>query len=189
MKHLITALLVAALGLALGGGTAAAKKKAPAGRYWRAKSSGIRLSKQVRVKLDAIGERYHDKTRRTLVVTSGTRTPREQASAMYKKLRAGSRLRIYKNDAAIAPLRKTYDLGRRKRWSRKRIVDKMASIIQGQCDRGVYISRHLRANAFDVRSRGLSRKQKRAFRAAVKHVGGVKVIEESRPPHFHLELR
>ncbi len=182
------ALLISAGGLSAAGGDASAK--APArGKRWRAKSASVRLSPKVRAKLDDIATRYYQRTKRRVIVTSGTRTPREQALAMYYKCRRGSRLRIYKNRAAIRPLLEVYDKGRLERWSKAKIVAGMADIIQGQVDRGVYISRHLYANAFDVRSRDMSRRNKRAFRRAAEEAGGVKVVEERRPPHFHCELR
>lgn len=166
--------------------TAASKKRAKPAYDTK---PGVVLSEAVIAKLQPIAERYRKATRRRLLVTSGTRSPRDQAAAMYGKLRAGSRLRGYRNQKAIAPLRAAYDKGRRKRWKKSRIVSAMATIVQGQVDRGVYISKHLRAGAFDVRSIGMSRSQKRALRRAVREVGGVSIAEERRPPHFHLQLR
>ena len=66
------AVIVLGCGLVLGSaGTAEAAKP----RY-RTKA-GVRLSPEVKEKLSEIAERYHEKTRRTLLVTSGTRSPRE----------------------------------------------------------------------------------------------------------------
>ncbi len=165
-----------------------ADARAPRGRYWQAKS-GVVIGPKVRAKLNTLGKHYYKKTRRKLVVTSGTRSPRRQARAMYSKLRAGSRLMVYRNQDAITPIRRAYNKGRRKRWSRARIVRAMTKIIAGQVNRGVYISRHLKAGAFDIRVRGMRTKHKRAFRRAVEQTGGLTVVEERRPPHWHLELR
>jgi len=152
-------------------------------------NTGVRLSPEVKAKLTELARRYHAATGRTLLVTSGSRTPAEQARAMYNKLRLGDRLRGYRNQAAVQPLVRIYDRGKRQRWSRDRIVAAMAEQIQGQIDRGVYISRHLWEHAFDVRNFDMTARQKRAFLQAAREVGGLYVLEERRPPHFHLELR
>lgn len=150
---------------------------------------GVRLSPEVKAKLGEISERYYKATKRTLLITSGNRSPREQAEAMYGKLRAGDRLWVYRDQRSVGPIRDAYDTGRKRRWKKARIIAAMTDHIAGQVARGVYISRHLRAHAFDVRCYDLTRKQKAAFRAAADAVGGVRVIEERRPPHFHCEVR
>lgn len=167
------------------GGSSAASAAAP--RY-RTKP-GVRLSPEVKAKLGELSERYYKATKRTLLVTSGTRSPREQAEAMYGKLRAGDRLWVYRDQGSVGPIRTAYDTGRKKRWKKARVIDAMTDLIAGQVARGIHISRHLRAHAFDVRTYDLTRKQKAAFRAAADAVGGVRVIEEKRPPHFHCEVR
>ena len=68
------------------------------------------------------------------------------------------------------------------------MIDALADVLRAQMDRGVYVSAHLRAGAVDVRSRGMSAADKRAFVAGVEEVGGAEVIEESTPPHFHVEI-
>jgi hypothetical protein len=55
-------------------------------------------------------------------------------------------------------------------------------------DRGVFISAHLRAGAVDIRNRDMTVTEKRALVAAVSEVGGVTALEESRPPHYHLQV-
>ncbi|MFT7578923.1 MAG: hypothetical protein ACI9MR_000585 [Myxococcota bacterium] len=175
----------AALGAADAGAKPAKQSKS---RYFSTKG-GVVLTPEVFEKVEAIAKIYYAKTRRKLVITSGTRDPRDQADAMYKKLRAGSTLRGYRNQRAINPLKAVYSTGRRKRWKKRKIVDAMGKIIQGQVDRGVYISRHLKAGAVDIRSRGMKRKHKRALRIAIAKVGGCRMIEERRPPHFHLDIR
>ena len=150
---------------------------------------GVRLTPHVEAKVAAIAERYHAATKRTLLITSGTRSPHEQAAAMYGKLKAGDRLYLYRMQSSVAPLRAAYDRGRRKRAKPDVVIREMAALLAAQVERGVFISRHLRGNAFDVRSHDLKPRQRRAFLAAVAAVGGVTVLEERRPPHFHCEVR
>ncbi|MCC6622353.1 MAG: hypothetical protein IT385_13910 [Deltaproteobacteria bacterium] len=154
---------------------------------WRAHDE-VLLSPELRETIGKIAAIYHAKTKRTLEITSGVRTPERQAAAMYDKLRAGGSLALYKRQSLVAPISKAYREGRRKKQPRAVVVAAMAEVIRGQVERGEFISRHLKGRAFDARSAGLSGKQRGAFLAACREVGGVRVIVESRPPHFHVEL-
>lgn len=146
------------------------------------------LNDALRSVIHDIAERYNGKTNRTLEITSGVRTPARQAAAMYTKLRQGSSLALYKKQSLIAPIKKAYREGRKKKLGKDAIVRAMTEVIEGQVARGEFISRHLKGRAFDARSVGLSAKQRGAFLAAAREVGGLRVIVESRPPHFHVEI-
>ena len=156
-------------------------------RTWIARD-GIELNDLIRDRVSAVAAIYYAKTKRTLEVTSGYRSPSRQADAMYGKLVAGGSLAIYKNQALVAPLMKAYREGRKKRWKRDRIVAAMAAVLADQVERGHYLSRHMRGRAFDLRSSGMSGRQREALRAAIAEVGGMRVIYESKPPHFHVEI-
>ncbi len=156
-------------------------------RTWIARD-GIELNDLIRDRVSAVAAIYHAKTKRTLEVTSGYRSPSRQAAAMYGKLVAGGSLAIYKNQALVAPLMKAYREGRKKRWQRERIIAAMASVLADQVERGHYLSRHMRGRAFDLRSSGMTGRQREALRAAIAEVGGMRVIYESKPPHFHVEI-
>jgi len=54
--------------------------------------------------------------------------------------------------------------------------------------RGIFVSAHLRAGAADVRSTTMDGADRRAFIEAATQVGGVSVMHEASPPHFHLQL-
>lgn len=173
--------LLLALALALPG-------KPPKERPALKLGDDVILNDDLREVVRAIAERYHDKTGGTLEVTSGVRTPERQANAMYTKLALGGSLAIYKKKALIDPIMKAYREGRKKKWKREATVHAMAAVIAEQVARGDYISRHLRGRAFDARSHGLTAKQRGAFIAAAREVGGVRVLSERKPPHFHVEL-
>jgi hypothetical protein len=148
------------------------------------------LSAELEVALSRVADLYHRKTGRELVVTSGTRTPLDQARAMYLKLIIGEDLRrLYKKQDAAKEVKRVYDQGcaRRKR-SGETIAD-MARVIQRQVSEGVYLSPHLKQCAADIRSRIMRPSDKRAFQRAVEAVGGLRLLrEETKPRHFHLEL-
>jgi len=164
-----------------------ASPQAPPRPQWT-KGSDVVMNSTIEDKVVAIARRYHKKGRRPLHVTSGVRPPPRQAAAMYGKLRAGGSLGIYAQQELIKPIRDAYRLGRKKRWSKARTIAAMTEVIEGQVSRGHLLSRHLSGRAFDLRSVGLGRRDKRALIAAIRGVDGLRVNEESRPPHFHLEV-
>jgi len=137
--------------------------------------------------MEQIAAEFRRRTGQRLHVTSGTRTPDQQARAMYDKIRLGQRLtRLYRDYDAASEIQTAYR--RNRRQGRAATVRAMAAVIRTQMGRGCYISRHLYASAVDVRSRNLSRRNRRVFRSVVQSVGGVQLLEEGTPPHFHLQL-
>ena len=68
------------------------------------------------------------------------------------------------------------------------IVAAMQAALRAQIERGVYLSAHLRAGAVDVRNTIMTAAERRAFRAAVQEVDGIRLLEEQHPPHFHLQI-
>ncbi len=154
---------------------------------WRA-VPGIDITPELRRHIDVVAELYFAKTKRPLEITSGYRSPRRQADAMYTKLAVGGSLALYKNQALTVPLAKAYREGRKKRWKRDRIVAAMADVLEAQVARGQYLSRHMRGLAFDIRSTGMTARQRQHLIAAIREVGQMRVILERRPPHFHVEI-
>ncbi len=153
------------------------------------RQEGVVVPEALEARLEAVARALFRATGRRLLVTSGTRSAERQAAAMYVKARLGSNLRrVYRSDLA-APIVRAYRRGRKNKATKAEIVAEMAAVIEAQMARGLYISRHLRAGAIDVRSRGLSRNERQALRAAIRADGGIRLLEEGRPPHFHLEFR
>jgi hypothetical protein len=149
----------------------------------------VALADAVSDKVDAIDDAYFRRTGKHITVTSGTRDATRQAKAMYKMLRLGGDvLRLYRNKEAAREVKRAYDAGRAAGKAPDDVVASMYSVIQGQIARGVYISAHLRAGAVDIRSRDMSSAEKKAFAAAVAEAKGVTLLEESTPPHFHLQV-
>jgi hypothetical protein len=149
----------------------------------------VTLADAVVDKVDAIDDAYFRKTGKHITVTSGTRDAARQAKAMYKMLRLGGDIvRLYRNKEAAREIKQAYDTGRAAGRSQDQVVASMYSVIQRQIARGVYISAHLRAGAVDIRSRDMSGADKRAFSAVVADERGTSLLEESTPPHFHLQI-
>ncbi|MFO0553781.1 MAG: hypothetical protein U0271_35685 [Polyangiaceae bacterium] len=149
----------------------------------------VTLSNKVVEKLNAIAHEFSKKTGKTFVVTSGTRAAAEQAGLIYEKLEAGEDLlKLYKDKTAAGELIRAYESGRRGKKSKSEIVSDIAATIRAQMKRGVFISAHLKAGAADVRSSSMSATEKRAFMESVVGAGGVSLLMEATPPHFHLQL-
>ncbi|WP_437779620.1 hypothetical protein [Sorangium sp. So ce1097] len=148
---------------------------------------GVTLPANIAAKIEQIDRGYARRTREHLVITSGTRDANRQARAMFTKMRLGEDiLQLYRNKAAALEIKKAYQANARK--PPEQVVAAMEAVIQDQIDRGIYISAHLRRGAVDVRNRTMSPKEKRAFLESAAEVGGVLVIDESTPPHYHLQI-
>jgi hypothetical protein len=151
--------------------------------------SDVVLSGPVADKVDEIDDAYFRRTGKHLTVTSGTRDSVQQARAMYKMMRlGGDPLRLYRNKEAAREIKRAYEQGRGAKKSADDIVTDVHSVIQKQVARGVYISAHLRAGAVDVRSRDLSRAEKKHFTVSIAGMKDVQMLEEFTPPHFHLQI-
>ncbi len=151
--------------------------------------SDVELSGPVADKVDEIDDAYFRRTGKHLTVTSGTRDVAAQARAMYKMMRlGGDPMRLYRNKEAAREVKRAYEQARASRKSPDDVVSDVYSVLQKQVARGVYISAHLRAGAVDVRSRDLSRAEKKHFTTSVAGMKDVQMLEEFTPPHFHLQI-
>ena len=149
----------------------------------------VTLPDPVADKVDAIDEGYFRRTGKHVTVTSGTRDAARQAKAMYKMLRVGGDpMQLYRNKEAAREIKQAYERARAAGKAPDDVVASMYEVLRGQITRGVYISAHLRAGAVDVRSRDMSSSDKKAFVAAVNEAKGVTLLEESAPPHWHLQI-
>ncbi|MGK4008779.1 hypothetical protein WMF31_39605 [Sorangium sp. So ce1036] len=149
---------------------------------------GVTLPAKIAAKLEKIDRGYARRTRgEHLVITSGTRDANRQARAMFTKLKLGEDLlQLYRNKAAAREITRAYQANARK--PPEQVVEAMEAVIRDQIDRGIYISAHLRKGAVDVRNRTMSSREKRAFLESAAEVGGVRVIAEATPPHYHLQI-
>lgn len=149
----------------------------------------VTLSDAVQDKLTAIAAVYRKRTGKPFVVTSGTRVPARQAELIFDKLARGEDLsRLYKDKSAVAELKRVFDAARADGKDKDSVVSLITEAIRGQMRRGIFVSAHLRAGAADVRSSTMSASDRRSFLEATRDVGGVSVLNESSPPHFHLQL-
>jgi len=107
-------------------------------------------------------------------VNSGYRDARSQAQAMLTKVRLGD------------DLVKLYGEKVRMLLSLPLDVDTWTRTIQAMADRGIYISRHMRGDALDLRTRHMAPMQVQLLWRAVIQAGGRPLLE-SQPPHLHVD--
>ncbi|WP_437555482.1 hypothetical protein WME97_23725 [Sorangium sp. So ce367] len=150
---------------------------------------GVELAPAVEQKVAEIASAYFRRTGKELVVTSGTRDPARQAEAMHELFRHGADvLGLYKDKTAAREIKSAYEEGRSAEHPPEAMIAALERVIRAQIDRGVFISAHLREGAVDIRNRDMTPAEKRAFLEGVDEVGGVFALEESRPPHYHLQI-
>jgi hypothetical protein len=110
-----------------------------------------------------------------LHVTSGTRTPEAQAAALVIKRSRGEDLRkLYRANADIASAL----------MAAPNTTSAMAAIIRRYMDQGRYLSRHMRGDAVDLRSRNLTSAQVQQVMAAAARLGAKPLLESD---HIHVE--
>lgn len=167
---------------------ALAKNTLPPGAHYSI-LPGVSLSHPVASRLTQIDDAFHRRSSKHILVVSGTRDPARQARAMIRVIElGGSLIKLYEDREAASEIQRAYDRARASKKKHEEVVSAVQSTLQAQIQRGVYISAHLRAGAVDVRNTIMTEADKKAFRAAVREVGGVSLLEEHRPPHFHLEI-
>jgi hypothetical protein len=151
----------------------------------------LRLTEANSKRLERIAARYYKATKKRLVVTGGSRTPVRQAQLMYDKLVHGDDIvSVYENKAAATEVRNAYREAVAKRLKRKATIRAMREVIEAQMTRNVFVSKHLKANAVDVRSWNMKGRLEEALKDAVKAEAGVTMMDErdGAEPHFHLNL-
>ena len=112
-----------------------------------------------------------------LHVTSATRTPERQAAALVTKRKLGEDLRrLYRSNGDIAAAL----------MAAPNTTSAMAAIIRRYMNAGRYLSRHMRGDAVDLRTRNLSGAQRQQVLSAAGRLGA-RAIYETTPAHIHIE--
>jgi hypothetical protein len=151
------------------------------GSGWSA-ASGVVLNDQLRRFLDRLAARLSF----PIYVTSGIRTPEAQARALAGKVAAGSTRQalddLYAGSAILEVLGAAWPNVPGATFNEAVATQ----ILKAQVARGIYLSRHMRGDAVDLRVSNLSAGQVEAVRSAAAALGA-EVIVESQPPHIHIE--
>ena len=113
-----------------------------------------------------------------IYITSATRSPYRQALAMLVKLEQAGPQELYKtyaNDQIVSEL-----------LNAARDANTWAGILQKYANQGIYMSRHMRGDALDIRTRDISSSDVNAIINAAKQLGA-KTLLEGVPPHLHVD--
>ncbi|HEY0322611.1 MAG TPA: hypothetical protein VGC66_16780 [Pyrinomonadaceae bacterium] len=151
------------------------------------KSSAVILSPAVEKKVNEIADAFFNLTAKKIVITDGTRTAAEQAVQVFNKILAHD-LTIYLNHKAANEIKAAFDLARSEGKPKAEVLKAMTAVIESQIKSKVFISRHLTGRAFDVRDKDMTAQQQTVFKQVAQTVGGVTVLPEGKPPHFHIQL-
>jgi hypothetical protein len=157
----------------------------PSGQYF-SRSGRVELSTSDNRILNRLAYLYYLWTVKKITVTSGTRTPREQAEAMndnwyYHRNQSTH----YRNQGAEQEIRHAYDTAIASNLSRNARLDAMTAVIEDQVRHRTYISLHLTGRAVDVRTRDMLGDEKNVFYSLATHVGVRPLDEED---HYHLQF-
>jgi hypothetical protein len=144
-------------------------------------SAGIDLPDEVVSKANALADSVHLATGQRIHVTSGRRGVQRQAEAMYDNYLDGTEP-SYANTAAEKEVHRAYLSGLNKKVSRDRTIASMANVLAAQTKRGIYLSRHMRSNAIDIRTPSAS-----VLRAIRRHPDVQSVGVEN--DHIHIQFR
>ncbi len=149
--------------------------------------AGVVLSITIKAKVKKIADKYYALTKKDIVVTSGARSSQSQASAMYGKLSGGDQLTVYSNQTAAKEIKKSYTDAVAAKKSKADTIAAMKAVIDTQISKMIYISKHLKTGAVDVRSKNMTVAEKAHLKSAATGIA-IKIILETTPPHFHLSL-
>jgi len=158
------------------------------------KDSSVKVSLTMKPIISEIGNKFKQKFNKTIWITSGTRTAKEQASAMYNNF-------IKEKGTEI----------QRKRYSKQKLFDKIASafhlykdmgetmcilqmekVIKDQILREKFISPHLVESAVDIRTRGFQKTEIDYIIKLIKTKRSILSYQDKRNyqvPHIHLQLK
>lgn len=164
---------------------AVARKQPHGRRHARRKSKRYSDAARARERLNNIKSDYRRQTRKGLVVTSFGRTEEEQARAILGLIRRHGVKYVrglYRNGTSINEILTAYLENRRHPQQAQRA---MTQTISDQVARGVYVSKHLKGLAVDIRKHGKGAARLSALRAAARKVGATVLVERD---CYHLNL-
>lgn len=148
---------------------------------------GVILDSSIEAKVKKIADKYYKLSKKGIVITSGTRSAKSQASAMYGKLSGGDKLKVYKDQASAKAILESYNSSTGANKTKSQVLQGIQDKIEDQIKKGKYISKHLKNGAVDIRSRDMTEKDKTNFKKAAAGVALITILEVT-PPHFHLQF-
>tara|TARA_S200002703_G_scaffold155128_1_gene158884 strand:- start:155 stop:658 length:504 start_codon:yes stop_codon:yes gene_type:complete len=140
---------------------------------WSKKSNSVLLDDNLETYLDVLSSKLPF----DIMVTSGIRTARQQALAMFKKVELGEDLTVtYRDDDFATDMMEAYP-----------DIQKGEQIVKAYFARGGGSS-HQRNMAIDLRTRDKTQSQIQQMIQAVESLGDYALLEPT-PPHLHITLK
>jgi hypothetical protein len=150
--------------------------------WYDIKGATVVIRPEFKPDLQCIALDYYFSTKTKLFITDGFRTPAQQAQKLIDKMDGGDNLAIY--HAPGVPVLAKYKDDHSKKKTPDVILADITAIVQAQFDSGVYISKHLVSNAFDVRQGTTVLKLLKEAAAS----SNFKVLSEKfGTPHYHVQ--
>jgi len=147
----------------------------------------VKIPLSIKSKIKKIADAYYKATQKDIVITSAKRTASSQASALYTRFKNGGDVRDYIKQTEAKAVKQAYDDAVKAKKNKTDIIKAMTQTLEGQIKKGNYLSSHLSSKALDVRSKNMSKTEKKAFLKACKAVAN-KCLVEGTPQHFHLQF-
>ncbi|HEX9959908.1 MAG TPA: hypothetical protein VGB00_03190, partial [Pyrinomonadaceae bacterium] len=136
--------------------------------------------------LSTLTRRYHQRMGKMLHITSGYRSPKEQAAAMHFNLEKYGITYVANTYGGRPEVWEVISAFQQNREDKKKAIYLMTKILQAQVRRKKIISRHMLERAFDIRSRGKEAASLAVLREIVQAMRGKVVVEKD---HYHVEFR
>lgn len=156
--------------------------------------ASILVGQNIQPYLEKIGDSFNKKFDKYIVITSGTRSSNEQASAMHKNFvsEAGTSIQKgkYRNQTAFDEIATKYEVC--KNQSPSQCIAEIQIVIDGQIKQGTHISQHLIDSAVDIRTRGFSENEVNFIIKEISNFSSYLKFQDKRNnarPHIHIQMR
>jgi len=148
----------------------------------------VKVPVGIKSQLKTIADAYYTSTKKDVVVTSGKRTEKSQAEALYTRFNKGGDVKDYIAQKEAKAVKKAYDDAVKLKKKKPDIIDEMEKILKAQIKNRKYLSKHLSSKALDIRKKNMSKAEQKAFLKACKATAK-KCLVEGTPEHFHLQFK
>ncbi len=143
-------------------------------------SAGLDLPDEVVDRANSLSDAVRAATGHEIHITSGRRSPARQAVAMYNNYFDRSPAH-YVNTEAEAEVHRAYQTGLDNGFSRRQTIEAMTTVLTEQTRRGIFLSRHMRSRAVDIRT-----PPARVLQAISNHPSVQSVYAEN--DHIHIQF-
>ncbi len=157
----------------------------PAGERSYDLKAEVAIPEVIEAPVEEMGRDFHARSGRRMVVTSGYRSPREQASAMYDDFAEGEVGKKYKANLQPYVREVLAVFNENRTGAQAQVVELMRAVVERQVAGGVYLSRHMTGYAIDLRVNDLAEEARNHLDAAARALGAAPLTEND---HRHVQF-